>query len=89
MNRQMRFGEVHRAGDTLRLELVETLADRRVAGVCDGAQAQCAQRAGVEHFGFCRRATIPLAQQMDSVHRPLPDSVPAPLFMHRACGTRL
>src|SRR6185437_13564806 len=67
MNREMRFGEDHRAGDALRLELVETLADRGEAGLFDRAQAQSAQRAGVEHFRFCRRATIPLAQQMDSV----------------------
>src|SRR6187200_2929252 len=65
----MRFCEQHRAGDALRLELKEAVADDRESGFVYGLATHVPQRARLRQQRFVGRATVPLAQQMDSFHR--------------------
>src|SRR5512144_16228 len=69
VDRHVRFGEQHRSGDALRLELVEAVADRRQLRRGDRLEAKRAQRRRVVHLGRVRRAVVPFPQQMDAVHR--------------------
>ena len=65
----MRFGEQHRAGDALRLELEEAVADDREARIARRPATQGrATRLPASAIRRVGRATVPLAQQMDSVH---------------------
>src|SRR5690242_2274494 len=68
MDREVRFGEQHRAGDALRLELKEAIADDREPRVVDGTPTKVAQCVGLRQQWFVGRASVPLSQQMDSVH---------------------
>src|SRR6185369_16981480 len=65
----MRFCEQHRAGDALRLELKEAVADDRESGFIYGLATHVPQRARLRQQRFVSRATVPFAQQMDSFHR--------------------
>jgi len=94
MDRQVRFGQQDRAGDTLGLELKEAVADDRETGIIDGSATKVAQCVRLRQQRFVGRATVPLAQQMDSFHRvtlqellplgrlPDPGATVADLFAH-------
>jgi hypothetical protein len=64
----MRLGEQHRSGDAVRLELEEAVADDRQPGLLDRAATHIAQCVGLREQWFVARASVPLPQQMDSVH---------------------
>ena len=72
MDRQMRFREDHGTRDALRLELVEAFAHTRQTGSGDGIQARSAERLRIDHVRRVGWASVPLAQQMDSVHQSSP-----------------
>src|SRR5689334_22004418 len=71
MDRKMRFGKQHGSGNSVRLELEETIADDRETRFVDHPAAQVTQRIGLRQQRF-GRATVPFAQQMDSFHRMYP-----------------
>src|SRR5206468_7910548 len=61
MNREMRFGEQHRAGDALGLELKEPLADDRKPGLLNGLETSVAQCIGARENRRVGRAAVPFA----------------------------
>src|SRR5437667_5186723 len=61
VNREMRFGEKHRAGDALRLELEEPLADDRKPGLLNGLETSVAQCVGACENRRVGRAAVPFA----------------------------
>jgi hypothetical protein len=64
----MRFGEQNGSRDALRLELEEAVADDREARVVDRTATKIAQCVCLRQQGLVGWASVPLPQQMDSVH---------------------